>query len=71
MPKEFKQMLSACHKADGNCFLGQERGVDNGIYATRTTIRPEAYCETLKKMHMAGHSELKAWNADIQCSAPP
>jgi hypothetical protein len=23
------------HKADGNCFLGQERNVDGGIHATR------------------------------------
>jgi hypothetical protein len=24
-PKKFKQTLYACQKADGNCFLGQER----------------------------------------------
>jgi hypothetical protein len=30
-PKNFKQMLSACQKADGNCFLGQEKSVDGGI----------------------------------------
>jgi hypothetical protein len=28
------------------------------------------YCETLKKT-VWGHSEQKALNADIQCSAPP
>jgi hypothetical protein len=33
--KNFKQTLSACQKADGNCFLGQERGADGGIHATR------------------------------------
>jgi hypothetical protein len=34
-PKKFKQTLSACQKADGNCFLGQERCADVGIHATR------------------------------------
>jgi hypothetical protein len=33
-PKTFKQ-TSACQKADGNCFLGQERRVDGGINAPR------------------------------------
>jgi hypothetical protein len=34
-PKTFKQTLSACQKADGSCFLGQERSADGGIHATR------------------------------------
>jgi hypothetical protein len=34
-PKKFKQTLSACQKADGNCFLEQERSADGGIHATR------------------------------------
>jgi hypothetical protein len=34
-PKEFKQTLSACQKADDNCFLEQERSADGGIHATR------------------------------------
>jgi hypothetical protein len=33
--KKFKQTLSSCQKADGNCFLGQERSTDGGIYAKR------------------------------------
>jgi hypothetical protein len=33
--KKFKQMLSACQKADGNSFLGQEKSADCGIHATR------------------------------------
>jgi hypothetical protein len=33
--KKFKQTLFACQKADGNCFLGQERSTDSGIHATR------------------------------------
>jgi hypothetical protein len=39
-PKKFKQ-TSACQKADGICFLGQERSVDGGIHATRdhTNVR--------------------------------
>jgi hypothetical protein len=30
-----------------------------------TTITSEVYCKTLKKLHRAGHSEQKAWNADL------
>jgi hypothetical protein len=32
--KKFKQTLSACQKANGNCFLWQERSADGGIHAT-------------------------------------
>jgi hypothetical protein len=35
-----------------------------------TTITSELYCKT-QKQTAKGHSEQKAWNADIQCSAPP
>jgi hypothetical protein len=34
-PKKFKQTLSACQKADGSCFLGQERSADGAIHASR------------------------------------
>jgi hypothetical protein len=34
-PKKLKQTLSACQKADDNCFLGQERSADGEIHATR------------------------------------
>jgi hypothetical protein len=30
-PKKFKQTLSIYQKADGNSFLGQEKGTDVGI----------------------------------------
>jgi hypothetical protein len=33
-PKKFKQTLFAWQKADGSCFLGQERSADAGIHAT-------------------------------------
>jgi hypothetical protein len=32
--KNFKQTFT-CQKADGNCFLEQERSADVGIHATR------------------------------------
>jgi hypothetical protein len=32
--KKFKQMY-ACQKTDDNCFLGQERSADGGIYAVK------------------------------------
>jgi hypothetical protein len=35
-----------------------------------TTITSETYYKTLKKM-VQGHSEQKAWNSEIQCTAPP
>jgi hypothetical protein len=34
-PQEFKQTLSACEKADKNCYLGHGRSADGGIHATR------------------------------------
>jgi DNA-directed RNA polymerase subunit M/transcription elongation factor TFIIS len=34
-PKNFKQTVSACQKADANYSLGQERSADGGIHATR------------------------------------
>jgi hypothetical protein len=34
-PKKFKQTMSTSQKADGNCFLGQERSADGEICATR------------------------------------
>jgi hypothetical protein len=33
-PKKFQQM-SACQKADGNYFLGQERNADGGFHIMR------------------------------------
>jgi hypothetical protein len=46
-PKEFKQ-TSACLKADGICFLGQEWRADGGIHATRDHDNVTSVCETLK-----------------------
>jgi exosome complex RNA-binding protein Csl4 len=34
-PKKFNQALSACQKADCNCFLGQERNADGETRASR------------------------------------
>jgi hypothetical protein len=69
-PKKFKQ-TSACQKANGNCFLGQEKIADGGIHATRGQNFRSVLRNTEKKC--MGHSEQKSWNADIQCthSAPP
>jgi hypothetical protein len=35
-----------------------------------TTVTSEVYCITVKKLHRAIQKK-KAWNVDIQCSAPP
>jgi hypothetical protein len=55
--KKFKQMLSACQKADGNCFLGQEKKVLTVEFMQQgTTIMSKVYYETQKKkkkMHRA------------------
>jgi hypothetical protein len=41
--KKFKRYV-VCQKADGYCFLGQERSADDGSHATK-----EVYCETKKQ----------------------
>jgi hypothetical protein len=46
-PKKFKQTLSVCKKADGNCFLGQERLLMMEFMQQGTTIMSEVHCETL------------------------
>jgi hypothetical protein len=33
-PNKPKSLKEYYRKADGNCFLGKERGVDGGIHAT-------------------------------------
>jgi hypothetical protein len=71
--KMFKQTLFACQKADGNCFLGQNK---KGVLMVKfmqqgTTITSEVYCETLNKLRRAGHSEKKTWNTDIRFSPSP
>jgi hypothetical protein len=51
-PKKFTQTVSACQKADGNCFLGQERSADGGIHATRDhNVR--SVLRNAKKLHRA------------------
>jgi histone-lysine N-methyltransferase SETMAR len=51
-PEQFKQM-SACQKADGNCFLGQERVLKVEFMQQGTTIMSEVNCETLRKLRRA------------------
>jgi hypothetical protein len=46
-----------CQKADGNCFLRQERSADGGINATRDTITLEVHCETFKKTRRVTQKE--------------
>jgi hypothetical protein len=69
-PKNFKQTLSACQKADGNRFLGQESSADGGIHVTQDHSNIRSVLWNNKKTAL-GRSEQKAWNADIRCSAPP
>jgi hypothetical protein len=69
-PTEFKQLLSACQKADGNCFLGQERSADGEIHATGDHTNVTSVLRNTKKTAY-GHSKQKMWNADIRYSAPP
>jgi hypothetical protein len=49
-PKKLKQSLSACQKADGNSFLGQNRkGMLMMEFMQRgTTVTSEIYCERIK-----------------------
>jgi hypothetical protein len=65
-PKNFKQTFSA-RKLMATVFWDR-KGVQQG-----NTIMSKVYCRTHKKKIKTaeGHSEQKAWNADIWCSAPP
>jgi hypothetical protein len=56
--KKFKQ-TSACQKADGNCFLGQERSAYGGIHATKdhNDVRRILQSTKKKKQPRASHSE--------------
>jgi hypothetical protein len=64
-PENFKHTLSACQKADGISFLGQERSAVGGIHATRDHNDARNVLRNTKKLRKAGHSEQKSWNADI------
>jgi hypothetical protein len=68
--KKFKQTLSACQKADGNCFLGQEGSAPGEIHVTRDHSNVRSVLRNTK-ITAQGNSEQMAWNADIWCSAPP
>jgi hypothetical protein len=52
-PRQFKQTLSACQKADGNCFLGHERSADHGIHATRDHNNVISVLQNSKKLWRA------------------
>lgn len=70
-PKEFNQMSSLCQNADGNCFLRQHKKgmlMVDGLYETRDHNNITSVLWNAKKPTL-GHSEEKAWNADIQFSA--
>jgi hypothetical protein len=51
-----KSLKKRYQKADGNCFLGQERGADGGIHAARDHLS-SVFCETLKKLRRAIRNE--------------
>jgi hypothetical protein len=57
-PKKFKQTLFACHRADGNSFLGQEGSDDGEFMQQASTIMSQVYCETLKKKGLAAEIQL-------------
>jgi hypothetical protein len=49
-PRKFKQTLSACQKADGISFLGQDRkGVLMVEFIQQARITSHVYCKTHKK----------------------
>jgi transposase len=52
--KKFKQ-TSVCQKADGNCFLGQERRSDGGVHAIKDHNNVRSVLRnTKKKLHNRG-----------------
>jgi hypothetical protein len=56
-------------KDDGSCYLGGERSADGEMYATRGCTYVRNVLKTLESCIES--SKTKAWNANIQCSAPP
>jgi hypothetical protein len=48
--KKLKQTLSACQKADANCFLGQEKSADAGIHATRDNNNVISVLQNTKRL---------------------
>jgi hypothetical protein len=63
-PKKFQQTLSAM-KLMATVSWDREGVLLVEFMQRGTTIMSEVYYDTLKKLHRAGHSEQKAWNADI------
>jgi hypothetical protein len=51
--KKFRQTLSACQKAEGSCFLGQDRSADGGVHATRDHINVRNVVQNNKKKYRA------------------
>jgi hypothetical protein len=45
-------MLSACQKASGNCFLGQERSADGVIHATKDHNKVRSVLRNTKKTYV-------------------
>jgi hypothetical protein len=59
-----------CQKALDSCFLWQGMSANCGIHATRNHNNVSPTLRNNKKTAQ-GHSEQRAWNADIRWSAPP
>jgi acyl-CoA thioesterase len=65
--KKFTQMLSG-RQLMAAVFWDRKGVLVVELMQQGTTIMPQVYCKTLKELHRA--IQKKAWNADIQCSAP-
>jgi hypothetical protein len=61
-PKKFKQTMSA-RKLMATVFWDRKGVLMVEFRQQGTTITSEVYCETLKELHRANHSEQKAWSA--------
>jgi hypothetical protein len=68
--KQAEKVLTdgVCQKTDGNCSEGQgrKRVLMVKFMQQGTIIASEKYCQTPNNLRRAGHSEQKAWNADIR-----
>jgi hypothetical protein len=56
--KKVKQTLSACQKADGNCFLEQKRSDNGGINATRDHNEVRSVLRDIKLLRRAIQSKM-------------
>jgi hypothetical protein len=60
---------SGYQKADGSCFLGQDRSTDGEIHARRDHSNIRNVLQNTKNLHKGSHSEQKSWQCSLHTTA--